>query len=31
MSFVEKNAVKTYQPNDVIFREGDEGNSMFII
>lgn len=31
MSFVEKNALKAYQPNDVIFREGDEGNSMFII
>lgn len=31
MSFVEKNALRNYQPNDVICREGDEGNSMFII
>ncbi|MCF7800538.1 MAG: cyclic nucleotide-binding domain-containing protein [Candidatus Marinimicrobia bacterium] len=31
MSFVEKNALRTYQPDDVICGEGDDGKSMFIL
>lgn len=31
MSFIEKNAIRNYNPGDTICKEGDEGSSMFII